>query len=47
MPLDLADRTDFENAGRGLVDRFRPCRVPITLMELPETPDETFAVVTS
>ncbi|MGY1699400.1 alkyl/aryl-sulfatase [Geodermatophilus sp. SYSU D00766] len=27
MPLDYTDRTDFENAGRGLVDRLEPCRV--------------------
>src|SRR3712207_3276031 len=27
MPLDYADRTDFQNAERGLVDRLEPCRV--------------------
>jgi alkyl sulfatase BDS1-like metallo-beta-lactamase superfamily hydrolase len=27
MPLDFADRTDFDDAERGLVDRLDPCRI--------------------
>ena len=27
MPLDYDDRTDFENAERGLVDKLDPCIV--------------------
>jgi len=27
MPLDFDDRTDFDNAGRGLVDKLDPCRI--------------------
>jgi alkyl sulfatase BDS1-like metallo-beta-lactamase superfamily hydrolase len=27
MPVDFGDRTDFENAQRGLVDRLDPCVV--------------------
>jgi alkyl sulfatase BDS1-like metallo-beta-lactamase superfamily hydrolase len=53
MLADFADRTDFENANRGLVARLEPGvikaadgRVVYDADALTDQPDRTFAIVT-
>ena len=51
MLADFADRTDFDNANRGLVARLEPgvikaAEVFATIAGLTDQPDPMFAVVT-
>jgi alkyl sulfatase BDS1-like metallo-beta-lactamase superfamily hydrolase len=45
MLADFADRTDFENANRGLVARLEPGVIAI-IAGLTDQPDHSFAIVT-